>query len=110
VSVAPREHFGSLQRSKVLKPVDDQPVWSIVCFFIQKGYRRRGLTRRLIDAAVAYARAQGAAIVEAYPAEPKSETVPGMYAFTGFVSTFKQAGFVEVARRSEHRPIMRLIL
>lgn len=106
-SVAPREAFGVLQRSWVLKPVDDQPVWSIVCFFVAKPYRRRGLMGKLIEAAVAYAAAQGAKIVEAYPVEPKKAETPDVFAYTGLASTFRKAGFVEVARRSETRPIMR---
>ncbi len=110
VSVGPRTDFGVLQRSPILKPVDDQPVWSIVCFFVQKAYKGRGLSGRLLDGAVDYAAAQGATIVEGYPIAPKSDDVPDLYSFTGFLSTFQAAGFVEVARRSEHRPIMRLYL
>ncbi len=107
VSVAPREEFGVLQRSRTLKPVDDQPVWAIPCFFIHKDYRGQGMSARLIEAAAEYARSQGAAHVEGYPIEPQTDAVPDLYAYTGFVSTFKQAGFAEVARRSERRPIMR---
>ena len=106
-SVAPREAFGVLQRSWVLKPVDEQPVWSIACFFIAKPYRRKGLMGRLIEAAANYAAARGARIVEAYPVEPKKAEVPDVFAYTGLVSAFRGARFVEVARRSDTRPIMR---
>ncbi len=106
-SVAPRQAFGVLQRSWVLKPVDDQPVWSIVCFFIAKPYRRKGLMGRLIEAAATYAAAQGARMVEAYPVEPKKAELPDVFAYTGLVSAFRKAGFVEVARRTETRPMMR---
>lgn len=109
-SVAPRTAFPSLDRSRVLQRVDDQPVWSIVCFFMAKGYRRQGLSLRLIQAAVDYARSQGARIVEAYPIEPKKGNAPDFYAFTGMASTFRKAGFVEVLRRSETRPIMRYVI
>ncbi len=107
VSIAPRKDFGVLQRSPTLKPVDDRPVWSIVCFFVHAHYRAQGMSARLIEAAVEYARSQGAMIVEGYPVEPKKDDVPDLYAYTGFVSTFQKAGFVEAARRSERRPIMR---
>ena len=109
VSVAPREEFPSLDRSQVAKRVDEQPVWSLVCFFIRKGYRRRGLTGALIGAAASYAREQGAEVLEAYPVEYESK-VNGSGEFTGFASTFRRAGFVEVARRKEKRPVMRLAL
>ena len=108
-SVAPREEFGSLQRSRTLKPVDDRPVWSVVCFFIAKAYRRQGLTTRLLRAAVDHAAAQGAEIVEGYPSEPKKPDAPDVFLFTGTASAFRKAGFVEVARRSETLPIMRYI-
>lgn len=106
VSVAPREEFPSLDRSRVAKRVDDRPVWSIVCFFIKVGYRRKGLTGALIQAALEYARQNGAQAVEAYPVENETG-VNGSGEFTGIASTFRKAGFVEVARRTEKRPLMR---
>ncbi len=109
-SVAPREDFPVLLNSRILKPVDNQPVWSIVCFFISKESRRAGLTGQLIKAAVDYAGSQGAKIIEGYPIDPQKKEVPAVFAYTGFASTFRKAGFREVARRSPTRPIMRLYL
>ena len=107
-AVAPREHYVRLENSRVLSRVDEQPVWSIVCFFIQKNYRGRGLSVQLIRAAAEYAKSQGAKIVEAYPQIPKNERMPEVFAFTGLASAFAKAGFKEVARRSETRPIFRI--
>jgi GNAT superfamily N-acetyltransferase len=106
-AVAPRDAYIRLTASRVLMPVDDRPVWSIVCFFIAKTYRRRGLTRALIDAAAAFAAEQGASIVEAYPVDPNGARKAEAFIYTGIASTFRDAGFVEVARRSDTRPIMR---
>jgi GNAT superfamily N-acetyltransferase len=106
-SVAPREAFPVLDRSPVLKRVDDQPVWSIVCFFIDRQYRRCELTRLLIQAAVNYARSRGATIVEAYPVDPETSIVEAGEAFTGLIDTFRKAGFKEVARRSKRRAVLR---
>lgn len=111
VSVAPREDFPVLQRSPVLKPVDDRPVWSVVCFYLQPDRRGQGLTHTLLNAAVAYAREQGATLVEGYPYDPGGrDDLSDVSAFTGLLSTFETAGFTEVARRSEKKPIMRLDL
>jgi GNAT superfamily N-acetyltransferase len=109
-SVAPREDFPVLDRSPILKRVDDRPVWSIVCFFIAKDYRHQHLSSRMLKAAVDYAAQHGAKIVEGYPITPKKDQAPDIYIFTGLESTFVKAGFVEVARRSEFRPIMRYSL
>ena len=106
-SVAPRDEFTRLDRSRILKPVDDQPVWSIVCFFIPRKHRRKGVMRQLLTAAVEYAQSQGAKIIEGYPVEPKKDTTPDVFAWTGFAEAFREAGFEEVARRSETRPFMR---
>lgn len=106
-SVAPREDFSVLARSPILKPVDDRPVWSIVCFFLAKAYRSQGLLVDVIASAVEYAASQGARIVEGYPIQPKADHTPDIYAFTGMISTFEKAGFKEVIRRSKRRPIMR---
>jgi GNAT superfamily N-acetyltransferase len=106
-SVAPREAFPSLERSLTLKRVDDQPVWSIVCFFVARPFRRQGLMVKLVRAAIAYAKEQDAKIVEGYPIEPKQSNLSGSSGFTGLLSAFQDAGFVDVLRRSEHRPIMR---
>jgi GNAT superfamily N-acetyltransferase len=93
-----------------LKPVDEEPVWSVVCFFVARSHRRKGLTVALLKAAVAYAREQGARIVEGYPVEPKQGSMPDVFAYTGLVGAFEKAGFVEVARRSKSRPIMRCVI
>lgn len=106
-AIAPREQFPSLDRSRVLKRVDDAPVWSIVCFFIDKPHRRTGLTSHLIRAAVDYAASRGARIVEAYPIDPAGQRVDNVSAYRGMLPAFKRAGFVEVARRTERRPIVR---
>ena len=106
-AVGPRESYPVLQRSRVLKPIDDQPVWSITCFFIAKDYRRQGLSGRLVRAAVAHAKKRGARLIEGYPIESKKEQLPDAFAWIGLPSTFLNNGFVEVLRRSKTRPIMR---
>ena len=106
-SLAPRGAFSRLENSRVAKRVDDQQVWSVVCFFTHKNYRRLGVSVALLKAAVKYAAKNGAKIVEGYPVEPKDENMPAVFAYYGLASTFRAAGFVEVARRSERRPYMR---
>ena len=109
VSFAPREDFPRLERSRTLPRVDDQPVWSIVCFFISRKARHRGMSAALIESAVKFAAERGAAIVEAYPVDRGQEPLsPGD--FTGALQTFLELGFVEVARHSPKRPIVRKTL
>jgi GNAT superfamily N-acetyltransferase len=105
-AVAPREHFPRLANSKVLAPVDRKPVWSITCLFVDKGYRRQGVSAELIKATAAYARKQGATIVEGYPNDI-SESLPDAFVWTGLLPAYRKAGFTEVARRSKQRPIVR---
>jgi GNAT superfamily N-acetyltransferase len=109
-SVGPREDYPVINRSPNLKRVDDQPVWSVVCFFIAKPYRGQGMTEELIKAAVDHARQNGATIVEAYPVIPEESKDPSYQTFTGVVTTFHKLGFKEVVRRSKIRPIMRYFL
>ncbi|MBA4383211.1 MAG: GNAT family N-acetyltransferase [Anaerolinea sp.] len=106
VTVAPRADYVRLGTSKLLAPVDEQPVWSIPCFFIHHNFRHQGLMTKLIEAAVDYAKAHGAEIVEAYPYAPDKKSGPADI-YTGVASSFESAGFVEVARRKATRPIMR---
>lgn len=109
-AVAPRETFPRLERSRILRRVDDKPVWSVVCFFVAKAFRGKGMSLRLLDAAVDYVREQGGKIVEGYPVEPKKDWTPDPFVYTGLASAFRKVGFVEVVRRSETRPIMRYVL
>jgi GNAT superfamily N-acetyltransferase len=106
VSVAPREEFGRLQRSPTLKAVDDKPVWSIVCFFMDRGERGHGVGTALLEAAVRHAAERGATIVEGYPVDPTDRRISNADAYTGVESMFRRAGFREAARRGS-RPIMR---
>lgn len=110
-AVAPRERYGRLERSRILTRVDDRPVWSVVCLFVDRDFRRRGVTVALLRAAGEHVRAEGGLMLEGYPVEPKSSReIPPVFAFTGVASAFRKAGFREVARRSPTRPIMRLDL
>ena len=109
-AVQPREAYPALERSRILKRVDEQPVWSITCFFVARPFRRQGVKVRLLRAATEHARTHGARIVEGYPVAPRQSSMPDVYAFTGTVSAFRQAGFAEVLRRSETRPIMRYVI
>ena len=107
-AIEPRESFKRLETSRILKPVDDKNVWSIVCFYIKKEYRRKGVSKALIKAAVDYAKKKRAKVIEGYPIDlSKKENYPDAFAYHGSMSSFKAAGFKEVLRRSETRPIMR---
>lgn len=109
-AVEPRSAYARLGRSRILKPVDDIPVWSVTCFFIAKEWRKRGVMTRLLGAAIDFVRDQGGTVLEGYPVEPKKESVPAIYAYPGLASAFRRVGFQEILRRSETRPIMRYSL
>jgi GNAT superfamily N-acetyltransferase len=106
-SVAPRENYGSLNRSPVLKKIDDTPVWSLVCFFIAKSHQGQGLAIELIRAAVEFVRKAGGRVVEAYPTNPKGGRLPPVSSFMGMPVLFEKAGFVECARPSASKVVMR---
>jgi len=106
-AVAQRAQYPTMQRSRVIAPVDDEPVWSVSCFYIGKKYRRQGLTVALLKAAVRFAAERGARIIEGYPTDPGDKAHVDAYVYTGLASAFIQAGFKEVLRRAEKRPIMR---
>ncbi len=110
IAFAPREQYTRLSTSKILKPVDDKPVWSVVCFYIDKNHRRKGLTVELLKEAEKHAKKNGAKIIEGYPIDPETKNYAPAFAYTGLASAYRKAGFTEVARRSETRPIMRKVL
>lgn len=111
ISLGPRDEFERLRTSRVLAPVDELPVWSIVCMFVRRDLRGCGVSTQLVRAAAAHARRAGARILEGYPHEPSTPTrMPDVFAWTGLATSFRRAGFVEVARRSATRPIFRLAL
>lgn len=109
-SVAPRTQFPALERSRILKRIDNKPVWSIVCFYIDKAYRKKGLTGELLSFVIRYCKERGAEIIEAYPTDSPKKDVPDVFAWNGFASTFFKAGFIEAARRSETRPLLRYVI
>ncbi|MGL4405727.1 MAG: GNAT family N-acetyltransferase [Notoacmeibacter sp.] len=109
-SVTLRSELPALEKSWVLKPIDATPVWSISCFVIVKGYRRKGVSLALLNAASDFVAAQGGSVLEGYPIETAREDYPAVYAWTGLASTFIKAGFKEAIRHSPTRPIMRKYL
>jgi len=102
--LTPRDALPWLDHTWRLKRVDDVPVWSLSCFYIRKGWRKKGVTSALIATALDVARKAGAPALEAYPLD--ADLTPSSSS-TGFVSTFKRAGFKIVARHVPPRPIMR---
>lgn len=112
VSVAPRSAYARLGRARTLAPIDDQPVWSIPCFFVGKDHRRQGLMRALVEAAVAYARAHGATLIEGYPLDMDSPQLTGQRlsgegGYMGIASAFLAAGFTVVKEASTTQRIVR---
>jgi GNAT superfamily N-acetyltransferase len=113
ISIGPRDDYERLAHSTVLKPIDDKPVWSIVCFVVGRQSRGRGVARALLDAGVDYARDHGATVLEAYPVDVvDGERIPSANVFRGTLTMFERAGFKVVARRQgpgaeRPRPIVR---
>jgi hypothetical protein len=92
-SVALRERFPVLERSRVLKRIDDKPVWSVVCLFVGKSFQRKGVTVELLKAAVKYVEERAGTFVEGYSVEPGEGQMPDAFAWTGLASSYRKAGF-----------------
>lgn len=107
VSIGPREEYAKLRRSPVMKPVEEQPVWSVICFVVPSEYRGQGVAHALLKGAVLYAKKQGATLVEAYPVDKPARSKDD-YMWFGAKSMYDNAGFKEVARRKPQRPIVRI--
>jgi GNAT superfamily N-acetyltransferase len=115
VSLGPRSDYKRLASSKILAPVDDTPVWSIVCFVVSRRARGQGVATELLAAAIDYARDHGATMLEAYPVDTTDGRVPAANAYHGPLPMFERAGFHVVERRQWNaktpiRPIVRLAL
>ena len=106
ISLGPREDYLKLRRSPVMKPVDGAEVWSVVCTYVAKGHRGKGLQHRLLRAAIDYARDHGVRLLEAYPVD-KPQRSHDDFMFFGSRSLYERAGFTEVLRRSPTRVVMR---
>ena len=104
---APREDFIKLEKSRVHKRIDDKMVWSIPCFFIEKSFRRLGVSVALLKGVLEYARENGIEIIEAYPTIPTQEKLPDSFAWIGLYNSFERAGFEIADRTSKNRPMVR---
>lgn len=106
ISVGPREEYPRLANSPIMKPVDDRPVWSIVCFFVDARERGKGISKALLRGAMDYARSRGARLLEAYPVDKPGRSHP-LSMWFGAKSLYDRAGFKEVVRRKPTRPVVR---
>lgn len=106
ISLGPREEYRRLERSPVAKRIDDKPVWSIVCFFVDPKERGKRVMEALLKAAIDYARSRGATLLEAYPVDKRERSHPDSL-WWGAKRMYDRAGFEEVARRKPTRPVMR---
>jgi GNAT superfamily N-acetyltransferase len=109
-----RPRLPRLERSRTIPKIDERPVWSILCFNVRTGFRRKGVAAALLAGVVDYARRSGAPGVEAYPIDPEGARVDTSFGYVGVTSMFEKAGFeriVETSARSDSRPriLMRLM-
>lgn len=109
VSLGPRTDFARLANSPTMRRIDDRPVWSIICFVVPSEYRKQGVAHDLLAAAIEFAQARGATVLEAYPVDRAAPGAPNAPWF-GSRSMFIKAGFTEVARHKPTRPLVRLEL
>ena len=111
-TVAPRADYPRLAGSRLFKPVDDRPAWSVTCFFVARDARAGGITRVLLEGAVDYARRRGARLIEGYPVDPgrKKKQIMPMSAFHGLAPVFEAVGFATISKPSPGRCYMRLEL
>ncbi len=107
---APGEDFIKLEKSRVHKRIDDKQVWSIPCFFIDKNFRRQGISVDVLKGIIDYSKANGIKIIEAYPTIPTTETLPDSFAWIGLYKSFERAGFKIVDRTSKNRPMVRYVV
>jgi GNAT superfamily N-acetyltransferase len=84
----------------------DESVWAVTCLFTRVGHRRRGVSRTLARAAVAFARERGARALEAYPMTTGDALTEEMH--VGTVGVFAAAGLAEVGRPTVRRAVMRV--
>lgn len=102
-SVAPKSTYRRLMHSRTIPHLDEErDPWSIVCFVVRGGFRKRGLMHDLLDGAVEHARASGAAVVEGYPADTGGERVDVISGYVGTVALFEKHGFSRVQATDAH--------
>jgi GNAT superfamily N-acetyltransferase len=101
-SIAPRTTYRALERYRGLPRLDDAPVWSVVCFFVDRHHRSRGLAVSMLRGAVRYAREEGAEVVEGYPVSKGA-----LYNYMGTPEVFREAGFDDVTPAGQARTVMR---
>jgi GNAT superfamily N-acetyltransferase len=109
-SVAPREEFSRLQKAHGIPDSAGRSIWSVVCFFIRRRYRGRGIAGKLLQAAIKYAKSNGADIVEAYPVNTEVRVASNSESWPGVVSMFEKADFRKVGQRSGTRSIFQYAL
>lgn len=106
-SIAPRTEFRErINHSHVFKPIDDKPVWSILCFYVHKDFRKHGVAGQLLKGAIAFARDHGAKTLEAFPKDFDGKASDADI-YMGTIDLYQSYDFVEVYRRHPKRPIMR---
>lgn len=114
-SVAPRSTYSRLMNSRTIPFVDDRDPWSVVCFVVRAGHRRKGLMHYLLAGAVDHAHRMGAEVVEGYPADAGEGRVDVISGYVGTTRLFEAHGFTKAVQTSgvsggKPRWVMRLEL
>ena len=102
-SVAPKSTHRALVNSRTIPHVDDEGAWSVVCFVVRPGCRRRGLMHHLLEGAVEHARVMGATVIEGYPVDPEGTRIDQTSGYLGTVRLFEAHGFHRVRQTAGRR-------
>ena len=104
-SVAPKSTYRALVNSRTIPHIEDEGAWSVVCFVVRPGFRRRGLMHHLLDGAVGHAHAMSARVLEGYPVDPEGERIDQTSGYVGHRGLFEAHRFGRLAQRPVHRPV-----
>ncbi len=106
-ALSPREDFVRIEKSRTHKRTDDEPVWSVPCFYTDKKYRGTGVSEEMLKGVIKYARENNIKILEAYPVVPLNGKIPNSSAWYGIYNSFEKAGFEVASTKLPNRPMMR---
>jgi len=100
----PSELPNIYHRKQYLEMIERLPDFRITCIFVDKRYRRRGLSAVALQGALDLIAAAGGGVVEGYPHDTKGARQSVLY--SGTRSLFERAGFSYVGPKGTKNTVM----
>jgi hypothetical protein len=106
----PPEELPNIMHKKEVESKMTIPDWRITCIFVDRDFRKKGLSLFALNGALELIKKSGGGVVESYPQDTEGKKISNSFLYNGTKEIFEIAGFNFEGKKGKNHCIMRKIV